>query len=193
MRKSKQGRKQRGKKNGIWLYLSVLVISFAVSTGASYFFLKEKFAFESSFIADIEARYAKKDIEKYDENDLRLYRYKERSSEVRGGAALRKDELLVVAEDMIRQHMKPYGVGLLDLYMDKEGVMYIDFGDELKKNFRSDAEEELQIIAGLYKGMKSVVPGFTSLKILIQGKEAESFGGHIDISKPIGEEIAENT
>jgi hypothetical protein len=48
------------------------------------------------------------------------------------------------------------------------------------------------VIARLYKGIKFKVPGFTALKILINGKETESFGGHIDISRPIGEEIAES-
>jgi hypothetical protein len=76
--------------------------------------------------------------------------------------------------------------------MDKDGIIYIDFGDELKKNFRGDALEELNIIGGLYKGIKSAVPGFNALKILIEGRETESFGGHIDISRPIGEEIAES-
>ncbi len=76
--------------------------------------------------------------------------------------------------------------------MDKEGVIYIDLSDEIKKNFNGDALEELRIVVGLYKGIRSTILDFTALKILIEGKEVESFGGHIDISKPIGEEIAEN-
>ena len=85
--------------------------------------------------------------------------------------------------------MQPYNVRLLDLYMDKNGDVYVDLSDELRKNFNGDASEEYQIIAGLYKNIKTNIPDFKSLKILVGGKEAESFGGHIDISNPIGETI----
>ena len=73
--------------------------------------------------------------------------------------------------------------------MDKNSDIYVDFSDELRKNFNGDASEERQIIAGLYKSIKANVPDFESLRILINGKEAESFGGHIDISVPIGDAI----
>ena len=126
-----------------------------------------------------------------EKGSLRLYGDSGRKQDDQDSAVLRKDTLLVVAEDIIRKYVKPYSVRLLDLYMDKEGVIYIDFGGELIKNFKGDALEELRIIAGLYRGIKSTVPGFTALKILIEGRETESFGGHIDISKPIGGEIAE--
>ena len=107
-----------------------------------------------------------------------------------GGTVLRKDRLLVITEDIIREHMSPYGVRLIDLYLDKEGVIYIDFSSEIRKNFKGDVSEELGIIAGLYKGIKSNIPGLTAIKILIESREAETLGGHIDISKPMGEEIA---
>ncbi len=191
MKNSKQNRRKR-KKKVRWLYLFVLIVSFVISTGMSYFYFKQKFAFESSFIADIESRHAKAAHKEQEEGSLRLYKSDEHVPAARSGTIFRKDTLLVVTEDIIRKQVKPYGVRLLDLYMDKEGVIYVDFGDEIKKNFNGDAFEELLIIAGLYKGIKLTILGFTALKILIDGKEVESFGGHIDISKPIGEEIAEN-
>ena len=183
--------KRRPEKRGRGLFLFFLVIAFAASTGASYFYLKERFVFESSFIADIEARQDLAAKQGREKGSLRLYGDSGRKQDDQDSAVLRKDTLLVVAEDIIRKYVKPYSVRLLDLYMDKEGVIYIDFGGELIKNFKGDALEELRIIAGLYRGIKSTVPGFTALKILIEGRETESFGGHIDISKPIGGEIAE--
>lgn len=179
---------RRSKKPGRWLFMLVLFISFSASAAAAYFYFKEEFTFESSFIADIESRQAAAELLKKKKADRRLYD----ASDAGSGLVYRKDTMLVVAEDIIRRHLKPYKVRLLDLYMDKEGIIYIDFGDELKKNFKGDALEELNIIGGLYKGIKSAVPGFKALKILIEGRETESFGGHIDISRPIGEEIAES-
>ncbi len=170
----------------------VLVMLFAVSAGTSFFLFKDKFAFDSSFIADIESRQDKKVSESPKQETRRLYQADKQEQDSKDSVVLRKDTLLVAAEDIIEKYVKPYNVRLLDLYMDQEGVIYIDFGDELKRNFNGDAIEEIKIIAGLFSGIKSTVPGFTALKVLIEGSEAESFGGHIDISKPIGEEIAKH-
>jgi hypothetical protein len=169
----------------------VLFISFSVSAGAGFFYFKEKFAFESSFIADIESRHALAERMKKKKTDMRLYDADKHISETESTQVFRKDTMLVVAEDIIRKQVKPYSVRLLDLYMDREGIVYIDFGDELRKNFHGDTLEDLNILAGLFRQIKAAVPGFKALKILIEGREAESFGGHVDISKPIGKEIAE--
>ncbi|MEN8264288.1 MAG: GerMN domain-containing protein [Nitrospirota bacterium] len=178
-------------KTGRGIFLLLLLASFLASAGAGFFYYKEKFAFESSFIAEIESRHALAEQIKKKKTDMRLYDADKHISETESTQVLRKDTMLVVAEDIIRKQVKPYSVRLLDLYMDREGIVYIDFGDELRKNFHGDTLEELNILAGLFREMKAAVPGFKALKILIEGREAESFGGHVDISKPIGEEIAE--
>lgn len=174
------------------LFLFVLVVSFAFSAGSSYFLLKDEFAFDSAFLADIEARKDKEGLMGQGRDARRLYGAGKQESDTEDSVVLRQDTLLVVTEDIIRNYVKSYKVRLLDLYMDKEGVIYIDFGDEFKKNFHGDAFEEVKMIAGLYSSIKSTIPGFNALKILIEGREADSIGGHIDISRPIGEEIAKH-
>jgi len=173
-------------------FLLVLVIILLLSAGASFFFFKDKFAFDSSFLADIEARQDKKNDEKQEDDSGRLYEGGRQESDTGDSAAFIQDAQLVAAEDTIRRYIEQYNVRLIDLYMDNEGVIYIDLGEEIKRNFSGGAIDELKLIAGLYKGIKAVVPGCTALKFLIQGGEAESLGGHIDISRPIGDEVAEN-
>ena len=190
MKRSKRNRKS-DRKTGRGIFLLVLLISFSASVGAGFFYFKEKVAFESSFIADIESRHALAERIKQKKTDMRLYDAGKHISEAESDRVFRKDTMLVVAEDLIRKQVKPYRVRLLDLYMDREGIVYIDFGDELRKNFHGDVLEELNILGGLFRKIKSAVPGFKALKILIEGRETESFGGHVDILKPIGEEIAE--
>jgi hypothetical protein len=169
----------------------MLVVSFAVSTGTSYYYLKDIFSFDSAFIADIEARQDDARQRQQKKKKSRLYGAADKKeTAIEDGIVLRRDTVLVVAEDVIRKYLKPYKVRLLDLYMDKEGIIYIDLGGELKRNFSIDALEEVKIIADLYKGLKATIPGFRALRFLIEGKEAESLAGHIDIRKPIGEEIA---
>jgi hypothetical protein len=187
MKKSTQN-----KKKSIVPFMLLLIAAFVLSIGASFFYLKDKFAFEASFVAGGELKSHEKGGEFPEEKRMRLYKPKERDLPIRGGTVLRKDTLLVMVEDFIRKQAEPYRVDLLDLYLDREGVIYIDFGSEIKKNFRGDAYEELNILAGLYKGIKDTVPGLTAMKILIEGSEEKSFGGHIDISRPIGEEVMYN-
>jgi len=191
MKRSKRKSKKRKKMNRS-LFVFFLIVTYTGAMGIGYFYFKGKFAFESSYIADIGLMQDESSSEDRDGDPLRLYESKRSSPVIRSGTVFRKDALLFVAEDIIKKNMRPYKVRLLDLYMDREGIVYIDFGGELKNNFKGDATEELRMIAGLYKGIKFKVPGFTALKILINGKETESFGGHIDISRPIGEEIAES-
>lgn len=189
MKKTKRGKKKQKPKD-LRLYSTILFITFVLSAGVSYFYLKDKFAFESSFIADIESSQIQ-DQQMDREGDLnRLYESRKHASPVRHGTVFRKDEVLVAAEDFIRKQVSSYKGRLLDLYLDKEGVIYIDFGSEIQKNFNGDVNDELSIIGGLYKGLKETIPGLSGIKILIEGKEAESLGGHINILKPIGEEIA---
>jgi hypothetical protein len=187
MRKSTQN-----KKKSVLPFMLLLILSFVMSIGASFFYLKDKFSFESSLISVKELQGHEKGDENAGERQMRLYKPIERDLPIRGGTVLRKDTLLVMVEDFIRKRVEPYRVDLLDLYLDREGVIYIDFGSEIKKNFRGDAYEELSILAGLYKGIKETVPGLTAMKLLIEGKEEKSFGGHIDISRPIGDEVTYN-
>lgn len=191
MRKQKSDNKQSGNMK-VMPFLLVLLIILAVSAGGSFLFFRDKFAFDSSFLADIEARQENKAADMQGKDAGRLYEGGRQESENQDSAVFTQDTQLVTAEDTIRRYMEPYKVRLLDLYMDNEGVLYIDLGEEIKRNFSGSAVEELRLIAGLYKGIKSVVPGCTALKFLIQGSEAESLAGHIDISRPIGDEVAEN-
>jgi len=191
MKKTKRNNK-KGKRPSRMAFLAFLIITFSVSSGTSYYALKDKFAFESSFIADIESSIMKKAQSQRAQDPVRLYVAEPHSSERYRGVVLRRDEMLVSAEGAIREYLAHLNVRLLDLYLDTRGVLYIDFGGEIRKNFEGDASEELSIIGGLYRRLESVIPDLTALKILIDGHETETIGGHIDISKPIGDAIAKS-
>jgi hypothetical protein len=186
MKKTMRNKKASG------VFILVLIAVFTVSMAMSYFYLKGKFEFDSSFIEEILSRQAITERKEQKEDTRRLYESKETAAQSDNDSWAVKNSSLAAAEDSIRKYLKTYEARLLDLYMDKDGVVYVDMGNELKKNFKGDASEELNIIAGLYRNIEPEVPGFTALKILIEGHETETIGGHIDISKPVGKEIAEN-
>lgn len=185
-----QRSKRTREKTGSWFYLFVVFILLIVSTGGSYLYFKPRFAFESSFIEDIESERLKAGDEEKKEDTLKLYKSYEYTPSTWQSEEFRKDAFLVIAEDVITKYLKPYKVDLLDLYMDRKGLIYVDLSAGLKKDFKGDVFEEFSFVAGLYSRIKTTIPGFTALKILIEGREVETFGGHIDISKPIGGEIA---
>jgi len=188
MKKTTKVKKKENRKR--WPFVTGLLIAYTLSAGASYIFLKDKFAFESTFITEIEARQALSEHKKRPEQTGRLYETGGSVPAVKSGIVPRKGRMLVIAEDTIRKLVAEYDVKLLDLYLDRDGMIYMDFSDELKKNYHMDISQELNFLAGLFNGIRSSVPGLKAMKILIEGKEIGSLGGHIDISKPIGEEIA---
>jgi hypothetical protein len=181
MKKRRHTKKRKGYP---WYYLSAGLVLFCASAFLSYYYLRPILSFESSFIEEIESRddgNGKPD----DEGDAsgRLYTSRENGRYV--GRRFNRDAYLVIAEDVIKKYMEDKQGKLVDLYMDREGTVYADFSSELKKNFRGDAFEEYKIISDLYKRLRINIPRFRSLKILINGREEESLGGHIIITKPI--------
>lgn len=179
----------RIKKNSRRLrYLFAVLLIFVISAAASYFYFKPRLAFKSSFIENIESQLPGAKPPAGEKDSQRLYNSQADSAAADNRQSV-PDSTLVTAENTIKKYLEPYGTELLDLYMDKDGTVYADFSNELKKKFTGDAYDEYRIIADLYKNIRINVPGFNALKILIDGKEASSIGGHIDISRPIGKEI----
>ncbi len=85
----------------------------------------------------------------------------------------------------IGESLIPPGTRLLNTYPGKDGILYIDFSDEIRRNFQGDAYGELLILKGLYESINSNLAGIEDIKILVEGKEIESLGGHLNILYPI--------
>ncbi len=183
----KKARRTKKTKSRLLYYFISALLLFTAATVSSFLFFKPKLAVKSPFIENIEPQSIEQSSDDKVINSLRLY--ESRKEDLSDYDELKRGSFLVIAEDTIKKHMGQYKVKLLDLYMDKHGIIYADFSGELRKGFKGDVAREYEIIAGLYDRISADVPNFRSLKILIDGKETESFGGHIDISKPIGDYI----
>lgn len=189
----KKAQRIKKTKTYSWHYLFVIILVFIISIIASYFYLKPRFVFQAPFIENIESQRAETRFPATGEAPPRLYKSPEKDLLEDKDELITRAALLSNAEDTIKKYMEPHGTKLLDLYMDKDGIIYADFSNELRNKFNGDASDEYQIIVGLYKNIKTNIPNFNSLKILMDGKEVESLGGHIDISKSIGEPIEKST
>lgn len=100
-----------------------------------------------------------------------------------------------IAEAVIEEYFKlpvnaaesviPTQVKLLGLYRDAMQVLYIDLSDELRRNFHADALSEYLLLKGLYETVVSNIPDIQDVKVLVEGKEIETLGGHVLLRYPL--------
>jgi predicted nucleic acid-binding protein len=70
---------------------------------------------------------------------------------------------------------------LLGVYRDRNNVLYIDLSDEFRRNFSGDARQEYYLLKSLFDTVVANVAGTEDLRLLVEGKEIESIGGHFSI------------
>ncbi len=83
----------------------------------------------------------------------------------------------------------PAGVKLLGTYLGSDGVLYINLSDELRRNFKGDATAEYLILKGFYESIITNVREVHDIKIIVEGKEIESIGGHLFSLYPLKETL----
>jgi len=97
------------------------------------------------------------------------------------GAAL---EEFFLQHNIVNTGVIPADVKVLGLYMGIDRVLYIDLSAEFVKNFHGDAADEFMLLRALYLTASSNLP-VDDVKILIDGKEADSVGGHFSARRPL--------
>lgn len=83
----------------------------------------------------------------------------------------------------------PTGVKLLGIYLGSDGVLYINLSDELRRNFKGDATAEYLLLKGFYESIMTNVREVHDIKIIVEGKEIESIGGHLFSLYPLKETL----
>ncbi len=107
----------------------------------------------------------------------------------------RRTAQLAIAEAAVEEFLKgpvggvmsviPRDSRLLGLYKDTNQILYVDLSDEFRRNFQGDAYAEFFLLKGLYKSLISNVPEIQDVKVLIEGKEIETLGGHLYLQYPL--------
>ena len=78
----------------------------------------------------------------------------------------------------------PEGTQLRELFITQEGVACVDFSRDIQEKHLSGSSAE---IATIYSLVNSLTQNFQSIKrvfILVDGRERQTLGGHIDLSRP---------
>ncbi len=97
-----------------------------------------------------------------------------------------------MAESILSEYLRGLKEGLRDtkvvgVYRDRSNIFYIDLSDEFRRNFSGDARQEYYLLKSLFETVMVNLPGTEDVKVLIEGKEVESIGGHFSCFPPLKE------
>jgi hypothetical protein len=108
-----------------------------------------------------------------------------------------------IAQSVIEEFLKgpvgsqvselPKGTKLLGIYRDADKILYIDLSEEFRRNFQGDALSEYLVLKGLYDSLTSNLDDVEDVKILIEGRETETLGGHFYLSYPLKDMVSYET
>ncbi|MDA8090576.1 MAG: GerMN domain-containing protein [Nitrospiraceae bacterium] len=87
----------------------------------------------------------------------------------------------------------PPDTRLLGAYFGIDGVLYVNLSDAFRRNFQGDALTEYLLLRGLYESLLSNVKDIKDVRVLVEGKEIETIGGHILANVPLGSGLITNS
>jgi hypothetical protein len=89
---------------------------------------------------------------------------------------------LVLSPPTPQQRTLPADAALLDFYLLPDGTAIADFSDTLSTGTPSGIMSEQLAVDSITKTLAASVPQIRRLKILLQGQEADSLAGHVDLT-----------
>lgn len=115
----------------------------------------------------------------------------------------RKISQIAIAQAALEEFLKgpagatdsyvPKDVKALGLFFGTDGILYVDLSDEFRSNFIGDAINEFMLLRGLYESLMYNVEGLRDVKLLIEGSEIDTIGGHLSLLHPLGMSIPNTT
>ena len=112
----------------------------------------------------------------------------------------RRTAQIAIAEAIVEEFLKgpantvrsniPKNATLRGIYKDADGILYVDLSDEFSRNFQGAVVTELLLLRGLYESLISNVHDIKDIKVLIEGKELETLGGHFYLLYPLKEMVS---
>lgn len=113
---------------------------------------------------------------------------------------IKKRGLMAVAEATLEEYLKgplspaksiiPQNTKVLGIYKGADRILYIDLSDDFRRNFQGDALTEFLLLKSLHESLVSNVEDIQDVKILIEGKEVETLGGHLYLLHPLKDMVA---
>ncbi len=83
----------------------------------------------------------------------------------------------------------PQGTRLRTVFLTKTGEMYVDLSGELRQNHPGGTTSEILRVYAVVSAHTSNLPAITSVQILIDGTEVDTLAGHLDLRRPIEQDL----
>jgi hypothetical protein len=99
-----------------------------------------------------------------------------------------------MAETVLQEYLKGLNeegrnTKLLGVYRDRNNILYIDFPESFRLSFNGDIKQEYNILKSLFDTLVAAVAGTEDVRMLVEGKEVESVGGHFTTQSSLKEAI----
>jgi spore germination protein GerM len=79
----------------------------------------------------------------------------------------------------------PVGTKLRSLFVSEKGDAYVDVSGDVSARHTGGALDELFTVYTIVDALTVNLPAITRVQILIDGKEADSLAGHVDLRHPL--------
>ena len=83
----------------------------------------------------------------------------------------------------------PAGTRLRTVFFTKAGEIYVDLSADLQTNHPGGTMNETLTVYALVSALTSNLPAVTGVQILIEGKEVDTLAGHLDLRRPIEQDL----
>ena len=83
----------------------------------------------------------------------------------------------------------PAGTKLRTVFFTKAGEIYVDLSADVQTNHPGGTTNETLTVYALVSALTSNLPAVTSVQILVDGKEVDTLAGHLDLRRPIEQDL----
>ena len=83
----------------------------------------------------------------------------------------------------------PEGTKLRTVFLTKAGELYVDLSADLQTNHPGGTTNETLTVYALVSALTSNLPAVTGVQILVDGKEVDTLAGHLDLRRPIEQDL----
>jgi hypothetical protein len=83
----------------------------------------------------------------------------------------------------------PTDTKLRTVFFTKAGEIYVDLSADVQVNHPGGTMNETLTVYSLVSALTSNLPAVTSVQILVEGREVDTLAGHLDLRRPIEQDL----
>jgi spore germination protein GerM len=175
----------------------LLVVLFLAGVAGGYIYFSKVIPRENSSITEGGAGTSSRTEDMF---SLRIYYPAGNELKIEERKIPRSNAQTAIAAATVEEYLKgpagsaisymPGDTKLVGLYRGADRILYVDLSDEFRRNFQGDVFAEFLLLKGLYESLVSNVEDVQDVKILIEGKEVETLGGHLYLLYPLKDTVS---